>query len=341
MSEIRYNHLDDSYVIIAPERLHRPDTMAWSEEAERGGVCPFCEGNEALTPDELYALREEGSAANRAPWQTRVVPNLYRAVQIETPNRSHGEGLYSMWEGFGAHEVIIDTPRHHGMGSWEPQEFYRWLLTLQHRLHDLRGDVRIHHIALFKNHGAAAGASQSHPHTQLIGLGVVPRAAVRFLERTIAHYREHGRGILEDLIAQEEHEGSRIVISDDAFVAYCPYASAYPFEVIVASRRPCASLETLDKDALQRLAGVMQTLFGKMTAQLGDFDFNLNLSNPPMHPGFDTAHLHEQIPDACRFHIRITPRIYRHGGFELGTGTMINPVSPEQSAELLRGEERG
>jgi UDPglucose--hexose-1-phosphate uridylyltransferase len=337
MSEIRYNHLDDAYVIIAPERLHRPDYMAWNSEVPTENDCPFCEGNETLTPGELFAIRDKGGATDSGGWHTRVVPNLYKAVQIEAPNRSHSEGVHSVWEGFGAHEVIIDTPRHHAsMQEWTTQEYYNWLVTMKSRLRDLRGDSRIAHIALFKNHGMGAGATQSHPHTQVVALPVVPKSVVRLLERNYAHYREHGRGIVEDIVAQEERDAKRIVSSNGAFLAFCPFASAYPFEVMVVSRELFSSLEQIDEDRMQQLSSLLHDLFKRMAVQLGNFDFNLTVSTPPMHKSFDTAQLHDLIDPMCRFNIRIMPRIYRHGGFELSTGTMINPVAPERSAELLR-----
>jgi len=342
MSEIRYNLLDDRYVIVAPERLRRPDYMAWNREVRNEAQsCPFCEGNEGLTPPELFAIRKSGSRPNGTAWHTRVVPNLYKAVQIETPNRSYSDGVNSIWEGFGAHEVVIDTPRHReSMQEWSVEEYYHWLRTIKSRLNDLRRDGRIVHISIFKNHGVGAGATQSHPHTQMVGLPVVPKSAVRRMQRNYDHYREHGRGIVEEIIAQEERDKKRLVDEQGAFVAFCPFAGAHPFEVMVASRKPFSAIEQIDDDNLHQLAVLLQRLFTRMCAQLGNFDFNLSISNPPMHESFDTVQLHGLVPRMCRFNLRIMPRIYRFGGFELSADTMINPVSPERSAELLKEELR-
>ncbi len=141
MSEIRYDRMHDTHVIIAPERLHRPDCGNDAEDDIPTSICPFCMGNESMTPPEIFAIRRPDTFANEAGWQTRVVPNLYKAVQIETPHNHH----YSMneyWEGFGAHEVIIDTPNHHtSMREWNVTEVTAWLKTLRHRVADLRHDT--------------------------------------------------------------------------------------------------------------------------------------------------------------------------------------------------------
>jgi len=144
MSDIRYDPCHDRYVIIAPERLHRPENLADIREDEEQKTCPFCEGNEAMTPPEIYAIRAENSSPDDRGWQTRVVPNLHKAVRIEAPHVSENKGIYQHHEGFGAHEVIIDTPRHlTTMGEWESETYVHWLTTLQKRVVDLKHDPRI------------------------------------------------------------------------------------------------------------------------------------------------------------------------------------------------------
>ena len=337
MSDIRYDLLSDNYVIIAPERLHRPDYMAWEEEDVHMIECPFCEGSEHKTPSELFAIRDDGDA-NSMGWKSRVVPNLYRAVQIEASKKTKSDGIYSNWEGFGAHEVVIDTPRHLShMSEFSVNEFYTWLRTIAQRIVDLHGDGRISYISVFKNDGVAAGATQQHPHTQIIGLPAIPKNVIRRLERNYEHYKKTGRAILDDIVTQELASKERIVTQHGSFVAFCPYASAYPFEVMIASsKKTFCKLNQIEDDDMHSLAALLHDLFQRMRTQLGKFDFNLSFSMPPMQKSFDTSDFHEQIDAICGFNIRIMPRIYRHGGFELSTDTLINPVEPERSAKLLR-----
>ncbi len=333
MSEIRYDTLHDTHVIIAPERLHRPDFGGSTATVQTSESCPFCEGNESITPPEIFALRDKKSFANETGWQTRVVPNLYKAVQIEAPYHVQQDGFFQKHDGFGAHEVIIDTPEHHlSMLQWSEKEVVNWLKTMRARVADLRRDHRIAFISLFKNQGVQAGSTQPHPHTQLIGLPVIPRADREGYERSHIHYRTTGRSLMASLLEHEEQAGERIVAKVDDFTAFCPYASAYPFEVMITSKKALGQIDTLSDEAIASVSSLLLSVLKK----LGYFDFNLWVATPPLQHEPLGGDLLSDVEQSCRFAIRIMPRIYRHGGFEVSTGTMINPVPPEMAAKLLR-----
>ncbi|WP_345984379.1 UTP--glucose-1-phosphate uridylyltransferase [Sulfurimonas sp. HSL-1656] len=338
MSEIRYDKLHDVHVLIAPERLHRPDCIPKRLKAYRHvAKCPFCEGNEALTPPEIFAIRSAGSFANEPGWKTRVVPNLYKAVQIETPDKHH-YGIFEYHEGFGAHEVIIDTPEHHtSMTQWSESEVVNWLTTLGARVADLRRDMRIGYISLFKNEGTDAGATQPHSHTQLIGLPILPNTQRAYYERSARYYREHGRALVAAVVDHERQAEERIIAEQGGFTAFCPFASAYPFEVIIASETRRGQIDTLAPEAFEALAPLLLDVLLKLERQLGCLAFNLEIATPPFAAP-EEAPAHTTADDMFRFMLRIQPRLYRHGGFELSTQMMINPVAPETAARLLRGE---
>lgn len=340
MSDIRYDRLHDTHVIIAPERLHRPDqSVEIRENKKKDAKCPFCEGNESMTPPEIFAIRKTGSAANQKGWKTRVVPNLYKAVQIEAPDVHH-HGIFEYWEGFGAHEVIIDTPVHHtSMIQWDKNTVINWLKTLRTRVADLRRDHRIAYISLFKNEGKNAGATQMHSHTQLIGLPFIPRSEREVYEKNYAYYAHHTEALLESMIREEEKDGERIIATKGDFTAFCPYASAYPFEVLISSKKPLGQIDTLSDESIDVLASLLLDTLKRMDKELGCFDFNLSLATPPLQEGGIGNALLDSVDHVCRFAIRIMPRIYNYGGFEAGTGVMINPVLPELAARLLRESE--
>lgn len=337
MSDIRYDRLYGRHVIIAPERMHRPDAVpSAAPTVLTDPECPFCEGNESMTPPEIYAIREMGSRVNEPGWKTRVVPNLYKAVQIETPHRRHF-GWFEHEEGFGAHEVIIDTPTHHtSMLEWGIDQTALWLQTLGTRVADLRNDRRIAYLSIFKNEGAAAGATQAHTHTQLIGLPVVPETQRAYFEHATAHFQEYGTALLSTMLKHESSEQKRIVASEGDFTAFCPYASTYPFETIIAARSLQGQIDTLGMKHLQTVATLLQQVLERLKAQLGVMAFNLEIATPPLHDA-DAWGLLEHTDAMFPFMIRITPRLYRLGGFEVATQMMINPMAPEEAAKLLRG----
>jgi UDPglucose--hexose-1-phosphate uridylyltransferase len=340
MSDIRYDLIHDEYALIAPERLHRPDCYRFFHGREESDTknCPFCPGHEDMTPPEIYAMRD--NAPDTPGWKTRVVPNLYKAVQIEAPWESREVGPYTLWEGLGAHEVIIDTPRHLlRMDQWSEEEYRNWLATMRLRVNDLRGDIRLVHFSLFKNHGHYGAATQSHPHTQLIALPVVPKAWLGQCERAHRFYLQRRHSVFESVLNEERGDGRRIVMESERFLVFCPFASAFAFEVaLLAKKEGTCSVCDLDDDAAAELASLLKRTMDAMYRELGDFDFNILFNTPPMQKDPSTEGFFDDTAKMWRMMVRIVPRLFRMGGFELGSGVHINPVAPEEAAALLRGE---
>lgn len=338
MSEIRRDRLHNQYVLIAPERLRRPDLHVSKKEVFSGQRCPFCEGNETLTPPEIYAMRD--NEANRPGWKTRVVPNLYKAVQVELEDRSRREGIFESIPGVGAHEVLIDSVCHEcGIEELGAEGIENWLRSMIIRIDDLKRDTRLVHLSIFKNVGANAGATQEHPHTQILALPVTPQSELLLLERNMQYYRRHGRGKAEDIVENELADKKRIVEEVGDFVAFCPFASSFPFEVMIVPKRNLKSLEACSRDDVADLSLLIKDLFQKLKHQLGDFDYNLFFRLAPLNPNFENEPYMAYLDTNYRFTIRITPRIYRLGGFEIATGMAINPVPPEECAALLNTKE--
>ena len=76
MPELRKDPIIGRWVIIANERAKRPNDF----KADQAGMkeimpCPFCEGNEHMTPPEIRSIRKEGTNPNESGWDVRVVPN--------------------------------------------------------------------------------------------------------------------------------------------------------------------------------------------------------------------------------------------------------------------------
>jgi len=334
VSEIRYDRLHDTHVLIAPERLHRPDFSPKKEKAIAKTQCPFCEGNEAMTPKEIFAIRPSDTLANSIGWETRVVPNLYKAVAIEAPHLHH-LNTFAYWDGFGAHEVIIDTPVHHlSMASWSHEEMVSWLKTLRQRVEDLRRDHRIAFISLFKNEGYDAGATMEHCHTQLIALPLIPKNQRDMNRRSREYFESNHHALMESILRDEEAHSLRVIESVGEFIAFCPFASGYPFEVMISSKNCVGQIDTLSDESISHLSTLLASIMQKMQLTLGEFAFNLLISTPPL--GEDISEC-----ESRRLVIRILPRIYRFGGFEVDSEMLINPVEPELAAKLLRGEKHG
>ena len=337
MSEIRLDRIHNQYVLIAPERLHRPNTRHHKQKKSIPASCPFCEGNEALTPPEVYALRD--NAPNSDMWKTRVVPNLYKAVQVELEDVSRLDGLFESIPGVGAHEILIDSPCHDcDLYDLEADAIENWLRSMIIRIDDLQQDSRLIHMSIFKNSGFNAGATQDHPHTQILALPIMPKNDMDFLQRNMEYYRRHGRGKIEDIVQNELSVKKRVIDRIGEFAAFCPYASAFPFEVMIAPLKNISSLNKCSRKEISDLARIIKRVFAMLHQQLGKFDYNLYFHVAPLNSNFENENYMASLHKNYRFTLRIAPRIYRLGGFEVSTGMAINSVLPEDSAALLRGD---
>ena len=335
MSNIRLDLLHNKYVLIAPERLHRPDFYQQIPSGITTEDCPFCDGHEDMTPSEIFALRD--NEPNSSGWKTRVVPNLYKAVQVEYEMHSKREGIFEKIQGVGAHEVLIDSPNHDkDIVTLDTLAIELWLNTMIKRVEDLKNDKRLIHLSIFKNYGQNAGATQEHPHTQLLALPIMPKDELDFLKRNLKYYKKHGRGKLQDIIENEKISKDKRVIEEiDNFIAYCPFASSFPFEVTIAPLKNISSLEYCNQGEISNLALMIKKVFEKLHEQLGRFDYNLYFRLSPLNKNFENEEYLPTIKENFRFSLHIIPRIYRLGGFELSTNMNINPVSPEECAGLL------
>src|SRR5262245_53516426 len=236
MTELRHDPLSRRWVIIAGERANRPnDFELIVRPLARPDPCPFCEGNEELTPPEIAARRGPGSHPDGPGWRVRVVPNRYPALAIEGRPDRRGVGVYDRMHGIGAHEVIVESPDHGLELADQPREHaVRIVRVWRDRLVDLMRDTRFKYVLIFKNCGAAAGATLSHPHGQIIATPVTPREVAIELEASRAHHDLKERCMYCDLLQQELEDARRIVSVNEDFVAFTPYASRFPFEVALA-----------------------------------------------------------------------------------------------------------
>lgn len=335
MSNIRLDLLHNKYVLIAPERLHRPDFYQQTPSKADTKDCPFCEGHEDMTPSEIFAIRD--NEPNSRGWKTRVVPNLYKAVQVEHEMHSKREGMFETIQGVGAHEVLIDSPNHDAdIVTLDTLNIELWLKTMVKRVEDLKNDKRLIHLSIFKNYGQNAGATQEHPHTQLLALPVMPKDELDFLRRNFKYYKRHGRGTLQDIIENEKYSKDKRVIEElENFIAYCPFASSFPFEVTITPLKNISSLEYCNQGEISNLALIIKKVFEKLHKQLGQFDYNLYFKLSPLNRNFENEEYLSSLKENFRFSLHIVPRIYRFGGFELSTNMAINPVPPEECAGLL------
>jgi len=258
----------------------------------------------------------------------RVIPNKFPALEIEGELNKRGEGIYDMMRGVGAHEVIIESPRHVISTSELSEEQLREVLwAYRDRLVDLKKDPRLVYGMIFKNVGAAAGASLEHSHSQLIVTPIVPINVWEEMTGSLEFYNYRGRCVYCDMIQQELATEKRIVLDTPSHLAFCPFASRFPFETWILPKDHSSHYENIQKTGVEDLSAVLRQVIAKVEAALDQPAYNYIIHTAP----FDTqelAHYH--------WHIEIIPSLTKTAGFEWGTGFYINPVPPEQAAAFLR-----
>jgi UDPglucose--hexose-1-phosphate uridylyltransferase len=233
--------------------------------------------------------------------------------------------------GVGAHEVIIESPRHHvSMAELSEDNIREVLWVYRDRLVDLRRDARLLHGMLFKNVGSAAGASLEHTHSQLIVTPIVPISVWEEMTGALEFFNYRGRCIYCDMVHQELATEKRIVLDTPHFTAFCPYAGRFPFETWIVPKAHSSHFEEIPEPVVADHGQVLRRVLGKLERALDRPPYNYIVHTAPFdHPALPHYH----------WHIEIIPRLTKVAGFEWGSGFYINPVPPENAAGFLRDVE--
>jgi len=265
MPELRQNFFTKEWVIFATERAKRPEELVTHRAAQPVPAfvesCPFCPGNESKTPPEV--LRSPANPGE--PWAVRVIPNKFAALSSELQPTRSLQHLRRRIDGFGFHEVIIDTPDHSGsLALLSDEQVARILTTYRERYKALSVDRRVNHVTIFKNHGADAGASLQHPHSQLIATPVIPSQVRHRLHEARRHYDDAGECMFCHMVEREVEDQTRIVLKGEHFVAMMVFAAATPFATHIFPLRHMASFGDITDFEIADLARVLRMLLAKI-----------------------------------------------------------------------------
>lgn len=335
MPLLRFDYTTADWVVFAPLRKLRPQhesssSSAVAAESPDAAVrsCPFCPGNEKLTPPEIYAIRPPHTD-DRSAWKVRVVSNKFPALRIEEDHHRREEGvLCTTMGGCGAHEVVIESPDHFLALAQQPVDQIEAVLkAVQSRYLDLLRDRRFQAVVIFKNHGAGAGTSLKHPHWQIIATPVVPRLLRLKHAEATEYFDRTGNSMYRVMVDEELAARSRLLSVNREFVAFVPYAAHVPFETWILPRQGLAPFGELSASQLRPLGEILKEVLLKLYVGLQDCDFNLTIDMPPRG---------DEAKEYFSWHIRILPRLTTTAGFELGSGMSINTVLPEDAASYLR-----
>ncbi len=326
MPELRYNVITREWVIIATERAKRPDQFKRTEARKVlpafVPTCPFCPGNEHMTPPQTYIAPPNGK------WQVRVAPNKFAAVTSVGERKRLVQGIKRTITGVGYHEVIVETPLHNAAtAQLADPEVETIIETYLNRFRMASADSRVEQVVIFKNHGEAAGTSLEHPHSQMIAAPVITTQLRDRLFSALNHYDEFGECLFCRVLEQELKDAIRIVYETKHFVAFVPFAVLTPFSILIMPRRHMACFSELNDAEAADLAHNLRRTLLKLFRGLDDPDFNYVIRTAPA-ANMGVKYYH--------WYVSIIPRLTKMAGFELGSGMFINVSLPEENARFLR-----
>jgi len=332
MSEMRFDPIGRSWVIIAPERGARPTDFLPTPRAVNDEPCPFCLIHAGAEPMTLVDHRDVDGD------RLLAVANRFPALRIEQQPQRRAVGPYDQVCGVGAHEVIIETAHHDLAFTDLSVPHLAAALTLwRDRITDLMRDRRVHTVTVFKNSGPRAAATLSHAHSQVIATPVRPTRLADELAAMRAHYFSRERCLACDVVDFELEAGDRVVEVTERFVAYCPYAARHPFEVQITPRLHHHDFTQASTDDLTELAALLKRTLLRLRHALRDPDYNLGLHTAPSLGTLARAHHDIDGMDLFwHWRLELIPRIQSYGGFEIAADVHINPVAPEDAAVHLR-----
>lgn len=332
MGEIRQNKVTKQWVIYAPARRKRPQDYQQPHKESKDlpdfdPACPFCPGNE----HKLTSIVMELPNQELNHWQTRVIPNKFPAL---TPNQDVNrftQGMYMTMPGHGSHEVIIESPRHNrDIAQMSTAEVGSIIETYHKRYVDLMKAPQNMMTLIFRNHGLQAGASLSHPHSQVIVTPMVPHH-IRYREEEAQRYFDDwGRCVFCDILMFELQDQQRVIFENQSFVSFVPFAAAVPFEIWIMPKQHQASFSHISDIEKADLSLALHQILLNLSQKLQDPDYNYVIN---------TAAQYRAGEPQLHWYLQIQPKLTTPAGFEMGSGICINPSIPERRCPVFERRE--
>lgn len=342
MSEIRFNPIDGTSVILAVERSERPFQTFSDKDCKDTGNhpdsnCPFCEGNESDTPAEVYSLRKNDSQPDKKGWIVRVIPNKYPVLETGGVVQVANTGFFSKSPGRGAHEVLIESPEHiSSMAELSTEQICNVLSTYRVRLDALLAQANTLYVSIFKNHGTEAGASLRHSHSQIISTEFIPEKVKNRVSNLEDYYNSEQRCMVCDIIREEMNSDERVVHISENFIILLPYWGIMPFEALIIPRYHNHIFSGTTDSELLDLAGLLRSYLLSLSSIAGEVSYNIMLNLPPQAE--DDGTFGDVLRKSFHWYLTIVPRTASLAGFELLTGVNINTISPEYANTILKKE---
>ena len=334
MPELRKDPIVGRWVIIATERARRPGSFIDTKEATSHAAeetCPFCHGN--ISP--LFTLNREKQ--KHAAWDISVIPFKNSYFKMNTPCVRETHGLYNVVNGFGTHEVVVETPRHiANMADLELDQIALVFETYRHRLAELEKNPQFRFAIAYKNYKTSAGGRNiAHARSHIIATPVNPLRIKEKLRGAKEYFERNHACVYCDLIKNEIKEKKRVIHENKHFIALSPFASRFLFEVLILPKKHHCDFAKGVAGQEWDLAKILKDILLRFKVGLDDPSYNYVLQTAPFRRPNQKGRF-KTIEQDYHWHIELIPRLTRAAGFEKGSGFYICPIPPELTAEFLR-----
>lgn len=328
MPQLRQNIITGDWVVIAPERSKRPSEFVTAAQANAAPKdnCPFCVESENYTKNRLKHYETD---------LVYVIPNKYPAF-VEDPTRC-SERSYKVEDDFflakpslGGHDVLIVKDHDQPLAKFKRETWRDLLVIIKKRYEHYDKICNNEHTMAIYNEKPAAGASIIHPHAQIFSANIVPNLIARELWECEHYWQLNSRSPFDDLVAHEQKFAKRILAENDQYIAFVQYAARFPFETWIVPKYQTSRFDKISSNQLAALVPVMVKTMGKI---------NTILKDPPLNFYIHSAPNSVEEVEYYRWHVEIAPRLGNFGGYEMGSGVIINVFSPEIAADFLNGVE--
>lgn len=335
-SEFRKDIVSGEWVLLSSGRSGRPFFLKQGKGAGRRlpkSKCPFDDPQKSGNPPPLLWYPSPGISSEKAKklssWFVQVIPNKYPAVMprhLCSEEYSHGPFRYT--NGAGFHEVIITRDHSRTIAEMTPEEILTVLRAYRERYLMLKKETCLAYIFIFHNQGALAGASVSHPHSQLIALPIIPPDVASSLQGSRHFWSKNKKCVHCLMINWELKDKKRLIFQNEKFLSVAPYASRVSYEVRIFPKRHSPFFEEMSGKELLLFGEALKTTLLRVNAVLKKPDYNFFIHTSPLGRG-RAEHYH--------WHLEFLPKTSQWAGIELGTGIELVSVFPEEAAKSLRG----
>lgn len=322
MAKLRQNIVTGDWVVIAPERAKRPEdfVMAAAPKRHIDGQCPFCLTN----PKTSY----EFSIKDAETSNIYVIPNKYPAFQKTDEIISESGNLYFSTKSLGGHEVIIikDHQKEIYEGGWQLLEELFGVYLNRYKFY--QNDPVIEYAMPIHNLGPEAAASIEHPHSQFFASSIMPNLILAEMLGAQKFHEDKKKCVFCAMIEEEQKCGVRVVAENEDFIAFTFFAARFPFEIWILPKKHCGHFEEITDTELSKLGMIVYEVLGMLNKTLKFPPFNWWIHSGPTKK--------DHIEEYYHWHMEIAPRVSKFGGYEMGSGIVIDVVSPELAAEFLK-----